>query len=124
MIIPHSIAVMYTLVYSSYRSLFCYLKFSFYHIYRYFLHYQWLPFYVCSLAILYFFPYLIFKAGNTDMITLVDTVGHASLRDVGKITNNYFNYKINSKLKMKSIVYFNLFVKVRRCIILVYNFHV
>jgi len=80
--------------------------------YRYFLHYQWVPFYVCSLAILYYFPYLVFKLGNADMISLVDTVRAGHLRDVDKIANNYFNYKINSKLKMKLIVWFNIFVKV------------
>ena len=87
---------------------------TFFLYYRYFLHYQWVPFYVCSLAILYFFPYLIFKLGNSDMISLVDTVRAGMLKDVDKISNNYFNYKINSKLKMKLIIWFNIFVKVNK----------
>uniref|UniRef100_A0A7M6DJQ0 Innexin n=1 Tax=Clytia hemisphaerica TaxID=252671 RepID=A0A7M6DJQ0_9CNID len=78
---------------------------------RYFLHYQWVPFYVCSLAIFYFFPYIVFKLGNADMISLVDTVRGGVLKDVDKIANNYFNYKINSKIKMKLIIWFNIFVR-------------
>ena len=69
---------------------------------------------MCSLAILYFFPYLIFKLGNSDMISLVDTVRAGMLKDVDKISNNYFNYKNNSKLKMKLIIWFNIFVKVNK----------
>uniref|UniRef100_A0A7M5WUJ7 Innexin n=2 Tax=Clytia hemisphaerica TaxID=252671 RepID=A0A7M5WUJ7_9CNID len=78
---------------------------------RYFLHYQWIPFYVCSLAVLYFFPYLIFKFGNADLISLVDYIRTGGFKDVDKIVNNYFNYKINSKLKMRLIVWFNIFIK-------------
>ncbi|XP_066918048.1 uncharacterized protein [Clytia hemisphaerica] len=79
---------------------------------RFFLHYQWLPFFVCSMAILYFFPYLVFKAGNSDMISLVEIVASGSMKDMDKVVNNYFNYKINSKVKMRLIVWFNFFVKV------------
>ncbi|XP_066918028.1 innexin inx1-like isoform X2 [Clytia hemisphaerica] len=79
---------------------------------RYFLHYQWVPFYVVSLAILYYVPYLIFKSVNSDLISLVDTVETGNLRDVDKIANNYFNYRINSKVKMKIIVWVNLMIKV------------
>ncbi|XP_066918022.1 innexin inx3-like [Clytia hemisphaerica] len=78
---------------------------------RYFLHYQWLPFFVCSMAILYFFPYLIFRAGNSDIISLVDLVLTGNMKDVDKLVNNYFNYKINSKLKMRIIIWFNLVLK-------------
>jgi len=64
------------------------------------------------MAVLYFFPYLIFKLGNSDMISLVDTIRSGGYKDVDKIASNYFNYKINSKLKMRLIVWFNIFVKV------------
>ncbi|XP_066918029.1 innexin inx2-like [Clytia hemisphaerica] len=89
---------------------------------RYFLHYQWLPFYVCSLAIFYFFPYMMFKAGNSDIISLVDIVKNGSLRDVDKITNNYFNYKISSRSKMKMLIWFNFFVKVLYIVINICGF--
>jgi len=72
------------------------------------------PFYVCSLAIFYYFPYIIFKSANSDMMSLMDIVNNGTSKDVDKIANNYFNYKINSKLKMQFIVWFNLFIKVRK----------
>ena len=75
--------------------------------------YQWLPFYVFSLAVLYYLPYVIYKAVNTDMIALVDCVdGGVHNKDVEKIANNYFNYQINSKLKMRIIVWLNIAIKV------------
>jgi len=45
-------------------------------------------------------------------MSLVDTVSNGSSRDVDKIANNYFNYKINSKIKMQLIVWLNLVIKV------------
>ena len=71
-----------------------------------------MPFYVCSLAILYYTPYLVYKSVNADMRSLVDTVNNGNMRDVDKITNNYFNYKINSKVKMKLMIWVNFFIKV------------
>ena len=108
-------------VYPSFSSLppfLSFLAFDNYHylvfilFFRYFLHYQWVPFYVVSLAILYYVPYLIFKSVNSDLISLVDTVENGNLRDVDKIANNYFNYRINSKIKMKIIIWVNLMIKV------------
>jgi len=90
----------------------------YFYYFRYFLHYQWVPFFVCSLAILYFMPYLLFKAGNSDLISLVDSIKNGSLKDVDKIANNYFNYKINSKLKMRLIIGFNFVVKVCKSLLL------
>lgn len=37
---------------------------------QYFNQYQWMPFYVASLAILFYMPYIIFRVVNTDMISL------------------------------------------------------
>ena len=75
-----------------------------------------MPFYVCSLAIFYFSPYLLFKLGNTDMMSLVDSVQNGTMKDVDKIANNFFNYKVNSKAKMKLIIWFNLAVKVSKTV--------
>ncbi|XP_066915800.1 innexin shaking-B-like [Clytia hemisphaerica] len=79
---------------------------------RYITQYQWLPLYILVLAVLYYLPYVVYKAVNTDMIALVNSVDGANNKDVEKIANNYFNYQINSKLKMRIIVWANVAVKV------------
>ena len=41
------------------------------HVYRmYFTQYQYMPFYIASLAILYYLPYVVFRAVNSDVIAL------------------------------------------------------
>ena len=64
------------------------------------MHYQWLPFYVFSLAILYYFPYLISKELNGDLISLVNVVKTPSTRHAEKVVQGYFNYKVSSKYEL------------------------
>ena len=78
----------------------------------FFLQFQWMPFFISSLALLQYFPYLIFRIVNTDIISLKTTLKNEI--DTDAIVKNYFNYKINSKLKMKLIIWFNIFVKVNK----------
>ena len=78
--------------------------------FRYLVHYKWLPFYVFSLAILYYFPYLICKEFNGDLISLVNAVKTPSTRNAEKVAEGYFNYKVNSKIELwiSTIISFSL----------------
>lgn len=63
----------------------------------YFNQYQYMPFYIASLAVLYYVPYIIFRVTNTDMINLsteitADTEGEKLAYNVA---NSYFNYGNN-----------------------------
>jgi len=77
---------------------------------RFFLHYQWLPFYISSLALMYYFPYILYQTINTDMISL-DNLIQDENTDAAKLAKNYFNYKLNSKLSMRFRVLCNLLIK-------------
>lgn len=41
---------------------------------HYFAQYQWMPFFVASLSLFFYLPYIIFRAVNTDLISLRDDV--------------------------------------------------
>ena len=41
---------------------------------QYYLQYQWMPFYIASLSILFYMPYIIFRIINTDIISLKTTL--------------------------------------------------
>jgi len=42
----------------------------------FYIQYQWLPFYLCAIALLYYLPYMMHKKVNYDMIRLSDIVKH------------------------------------------------
>lgn len=63
---------------------------------KYFVQYQYFPFYVASLAIFFYIPYLFFRVVNRDMINLKAAVKDASGDQAAtNIINMYFNYKSN-----------------------------
>ena len=62
----------------------------------YFIHYQYFPFYIASLAILFHLPYLLFRIINSDMINLNTAVKEASNdQDTINIADLYFKYQNN-----------------------------
>jgi len=75
----------------------------------FYLQFQWMPFFIASLALLQYFPYLIFRIVNTDIVSLKTTL--RSEVDTDSIVKNYFNYKINSILKMRIRIILNVFIK-------------
>lgn len=81
-------------------------------IFRYFLQYQWLPFYVASLAALYYVPYILFKMVNADILSLMDFAKDAHPK-AEKIVSGFFNYNVNSRTKIRLLVLVNVIVKVR-----------
>lgn len=42
---------------------------------RYYLQYQWMPFYIATLSLLFYMPYVLFRIVNTDMISLKASLG-------------------------------------------------
>ena len=67
-------------------------------IYRFFLQYQWMQFYISSLAIFYYFPYIMFQLINTDVISLSDSLKDGNL-DTENFVRNFFNCKSIQKLQ-------------------------
>ncbi|XP_047145463.1 innexin inx3 isoform X1 [Hydra vulgaris] len=77
----------------------------------FFLQYQWMPFLIASLAILYYIPYIAFRSANTDMISLRSSIKAADI-DAEKIAKHYFNIRMNSRRTMTLRVVFNILIKV------------
>ena len=75
----------------------------------FYLQYQWMPFLIASLALLHYFPYLLFRIVNTDIISLKSNLKGDVNADT--LVRNYFNYKINSKTKMRIRIFLNILIK-------------
>jgi len=67
---------------------------------QFYLQYQYMPFLVASFAFLYYLPYLVFKAVNSDMEGLKTSLkGGEPTADT--LISSYFNPKVNSSKRMK-----------------------
>ena len=81
----------------------------------YYMHYQWMPFYIGSIAVFFYLPYIFFRLVNADLISLSGLVRTAAATggggDADHIVRNYFNYKINSIGWLRFRVALNLLVK-------------
>ena len=77
-----------------------------------------MPFYIGTLSILYYLPYILFRIINVDLISLKSVMKSVN-NDADHIVRNYFNYKINPVSKLRMRVCLNLFVK---CLYIVVNF--
>ena len=56
---------------------------------KYFLQYQWMPFYVAALSILYYLPYIAYMLCNSDIISLKGT-----LKSGDKVTRVYLQRRL------------------------------
>lgn len=88
---------------------------------RYYLQFQWMPFYIASLALLFYMPYVLFRIVNTDMISLRDTLTKEQ-KDADELVRNYFNYHVNSVTKLRIRVIMNAFVKLLYIVVNVLGF--
>ena len=62
----------------------------------YFTQYQYMPFYIASLAVLYYVPYILFRIANNDMIELNTEISSATAdQEALSVANSYFNYSNN-----------------------------
>ena len=77
----------------------------------FFLQYQWMPFLVAALAVLYYLPYIGFRSANNDLISLKNTI-KSGAPDAGKIIKHYFNRRVNPSRSMYLRVVFNILIKV------------
>lgn len=77
----------------------------------YYLQYQYFPFLLAALTMLYYFPYLIFKVTNTDLVSLKDYL-RTDGADADGLVTGYFDYNKNTKKGMRYRVMMNLLVKV------------
>lgn len=77
----------------------------------FYLQYQWMPFLVAALAILYYLPYVAFTTANQDLISLRKEVKKDDV-DPDKITKYYFNHRTNPPKAMALRVLANILVKV------------
>ena len=90
---------------------------------QFFLQYQYFPFYIASLAVFYFIPYIFFRAVNSDIMSLKCYMKSSSITCPKKIAETYFNYKMNggqSKLRLKVVL--NIGVKILYVVVNVVGF--
>ena len=76
----------------------------------YYLQYQWMPFYIGSLAVLYYLPYIMFRIVNTDLVSLKSVMKSLN-GDADNIVKNYFNYKVNPVSRLRLRIWLNMCVK-------------
>lgn len=76
----------------------------------FYLQYQWMPFLIASLAILYYLPYVAFRTANNDLISLKNTI-KGDEPDAEKIAKHYFNHRLNPPRTMMLRVIFNILIK-------------
>jgi len=77
----------------------------------FFLQYQYFPFLIASLSVLFYLPYILFRTVNNDLIVLKDTV-KGDDPDAEKIAKHFFNSKANPTRNNTGRVLGNVLVKV------------
>jgi len=81
----------------------------------FFLHHQWFPFYVAILGLLFYLPYVFFRANNGDIIslkTVLKAPGDNTVKFADDLIRTYFDRKINTMQRMKRKVVVNVIVKI------------
>lgn len=77
----------------------------------FYLQYQWFPFYMAALALLYYLPYIFYRHHNSDVISLKTNLKAPDVDVVG-LVRNYFNHGVNTVTKMRITVLANLCIKI------------
>ncbi|XP_057310138.1 innexin inx2-like [Hydractinia symbiolongicarpus] len=78
----------------------------------FYLQYQWMPFFVASLSILFYLPYIAFRTANSDLISLKNNLKSEEKSEAGKIAKHYFNHRTNPPRTMILRVIFNILIKI------------
>lgn len=76
----------------------------------FFLQYQYMPFLIAALAMLYYIPYIAYIASNQDMILLRKDAKDENA-DPTQIAKHYFNHKINPPRTLAMRVLMNVIIK-------------
>ena len=79
----------------------------------FYLQFQYFPFFIASLAVMYYMPYILFRINNADMISLKSNLKSENIKkiDAVKLVENYFNYDMNggkTQLRLKIVLNFCL----------------
>lgn len=82
----------------------------------FYLQYQWFPFYMAALAVLYYLPYIFYRHFNSDVISLKLNLKSPAV-DIPGLVNNYFNHSVNTISKMRLSVVANLVIKLMYVIV-------
>jgi len=75
----------------------------------FFLQYQWYPFFLASLAFLFYLPYMAFTLASNDTISLRKAIKEG---DEKKISKTFFDYSINSPKRMRIRIVIHVLVKI------------
>jgi len=75
----------------------------------FFVQFQWFPFFMASLAIFYYAPYICYKLANHDLISLQKA---ALNKDDEGITRYFFDHKMNNPRHMLMRTLTNIFVRI------------
>ncbi|XP_066929230.1 innexin inx3-like [Clytia hemisphaerica] len=67
---------------------------------EFYLQYQWYPFFVGSLALLYYIPYLVYRFANKDIISLREVIEEGK-HSKESILSSHFDRHMNSKNEMR-----------------------
>lgn len=80
----------------------------------FYLQYQWFPFGVAALGILYYLPYLLYCVINSDILNIKDLIKNKKTDEVDydEIMKKFFTRKNNSHSMLTSRVLLNVVVKV------------
>lgn len=76
----------------------------------FYLQYQWFPFYLATIALLYYIPYIMFQFVNTDLLSFKKDVKNQKA-NVDGIIKNYFNRETNQLSRQHMRVVMNIIVK-------------
>jgi len=83
----------------------------------FYLQYQWMPFLIAAMSLLFYLPYIAFRTANNDLISLKNTI-KGDDPDAEKIAKHYFNHRLNPPRTMMLRVIFNILIK---CLYLIAN---
>ena len=81
----------------------------------FYIQFQYFPFYIASVAIMLYMPYILFRIINADMISLRDNLRAPPDLEISgdKLVENYFDYTMNGgKRKLRLCVCLNICVKI------------
>jgi len=77
----------------------------------FYLQYQYMPFFVAALSLLFYFPYIIYKTVNMDFFSLKDTMSEDDINP-DKVVKGFFDEAINKSRRMRYKSFYNICVKV------------
>ncbi|XP_057309783.1 innexin inx3-like [Hydractinia symbiolongicarpus] len=87
----------------------------------FYLQYQWFPFYLATLALLFYLPYIWHRYVNNDLLTLKSCIKSQS-PDIDDIVHNYFSNYINAPNQQNMKIILNIMIKVSYLLVNVLSF--